>query len=368
MRSTEHFAHVPRLLEALARRVRVAAIVERGEPIAVPGVEPVIVLEHGHGRNARRFLDLARAAHAIRRRGFDTFFLRYSRIAALTLLATRPFAKHRILYWSSGQADMPNPDGAKRSLLDRANGWLNGFVLRRVDTVVTGPETMVDYMCKRWRVKPDRVALLYNDIDVTRFAPADDETRRRGRAERGWNNDDCVVLMVHRLAYRRGSRRLVPIVEQLVERGVDHVRMVVIGDGPDRDFIEKQAAESATARGRIELTGPVPNVELPDWYRAADVFLMPSYEEGFPRVLLEAMATGLPIATTAAGGARDVVGPEYPYTVDVADTDRLVDALTKLCNTSIEERVSLGQRLRQRAEDVFATERVADALAKLLQR
>jgi glycosyltransferase involved in cell wall biosynthesis len=365
--STQHYAHVPRLLESLTRRVRVAAIVERGETLRIAGVEPVIVLRHGARLGVRRSLEYIFAARRMREAGFDTFFLRYSRLAAITLIASRPFMRHRLIYWSSGQADML-ARSERLSMSRRCDMWLNKWVLQHVDRVATGPEHMLAYMSQRWDVPRSRITLLYNDIDVDRFSPPGDPEERRALRERfGFGDQDWVVLMVHRLAYRRGSRILVPIVEKLVRNeSMDHVRLVIIGDGPDVAILEHAAAASREASEHLVLKGAIPNAELPDWYRAADTFLMPSYEEGFPRVLLEAMASSLPIVTTTAGGSRDVVGDDYPFVADTGDVDALVGALARLHSMPSPERDALGARLRARVIERYSTDRVADMIARLL--
>jgi glycosyltransferase involved in cell wall biosynthesis len=261
---------------------------------------------------------------------------------------------------------MPSPEGGRIGLRMRCNLWLNGWVLRGVDRVVTGPEAMLGYMSRRWRIPAERVSLLYNDVDVDRFEPIDPEERALVRKRLGWKDNEWVLLMVHRLAYRRGSRILVPIVQHLATRHLDDIRLVVIGDGPDTSHVEHAVASSDEARDRVSLIGAVANFDLPDWYRAADAFLMPSYEEGFPRVLLEAMASSLPIVTTNAGGSADVVGPEYPFLVNVGDVDALVDAIARLRKLAPSVRDEIGHALRQRAVERYATDQVAGMLAELL--
>jgi glycosyltransferase involved in cell wall biosynthesis len=360
--SVQHFAHVPNLLRVLAEHGRVAALVERGEPLSIPGVDPVVVLSDRPSWHPLRALEYIRAARRLRAAGFDTYFIRYSRAATTILLLTRPFLKHRIFFWSSGQGDMRDPDGETIRLTLRFKLRWNRWINRSVDTFVTGPEAMVTYMQERWGLRPDHVALLYNDIDTARFAPADPEERESLRATR---REKFVILVVHRIAYRRGTRLLVPALEKLAASGADDVRLVIAGDGPDLERLRRDAAESACANS-IEILGAIANRDLPDLYRAADCFLMPSFEEGFPRVLLEAMATEVPVVTTNAGGSADVVGDGYRYVVPTGDVDAIVRALADLHDRSENERAEIGRALRDRVSERYATEPVAEMLARLL--
>lgn len=176
------------------------------------------------------------------------------------------------------------------------------------------------------------------------------------------------MLFVHRLSYRKGVRLLAPLlgaVRSAVESpaGGPRVRLVIAGDGPERPRLERESTSLALA-GRMQLLGAVPNCDLPELYAAADCLVMPSYEEGFPRVLLEAMAT--PVVTTDAGGSADVVGADYPYVAKVGDLDALVTHLRSLVSMPYADRCALGLRLRQRAASEFSPERVAAMLHALL--
>jgi glycosyltransferase involved in cell wall biosynthesis len=190
-------------------------------------------------------------------------------------------------------------------------------------------------------------------------------SRQALRSQYGWRDDEFVVLTVHWLAFRRGSRLLVPAFEKFVAGGVAGARFVIAGAGPDLERVRREAADSSLASS-IEVLGAIPNRELPDLYRAADCFLMPSYEEGFPRVLLEAMATELPLVTTTAGGSADVVGSDYPYIVPTGDVDVIAHALADVHALGGDARVDIGRALRLRVEQHFSTDRVADMFVRLL--
>jgi len=82
--------------------------------------------------------------------------------------------------------------------------------------------------------------------------------------------------------------------------------VVLVGDGPDRGELERQAG--ALAPGRVRFVGFVPHAEVPAWLAAADVLVLPSVYEELGSVLLEAMAAGLPVVATSVGGIPEVLG------------------------------------------------------------
>jgi glycosyltransferase involved in cell wall biosynthesis len=155
---------------------------------------------------------------------------------------------------------------------------------------------------------------------------------------------------------------VVPILDSVAAALRRPVRLVVVGDGPDRLHLERLACR----RPNLEILGSVPNSDLPRLYGAADCFLMPSYEEGFPRVLLEAMSSALPIVTTRAGGSSEVVGPGYPFVCDVGDVAGLARQVVEVECLPQHEYSALGSRLRDRARSEFSPQRVARMLEDIL--
>lgn len=356
----EHFAHVPAFLEALGARTDLVALVERGNPPpALPGVRLVCSVAGRH--RATRFVRYVWTIHRLSRSGYRTYFLRYSRFLLVALLVTSPLYRPRILLWRSGTADLLEP-GATRTLRGRLDEAVNHLLSRRVHRFVTGPETMLDVMRTRWRIPRRKMRLLYNDIDGDRFAPLPAADRLRARRDAGWREDEFVILFVHRLSFRRGTRLLAPLLGAVRDRLGRPVRLIVAGDGPDRPLLDRLAAGEPC----LQVLGAVPNRDLPRLYGAADCFLMPSYEEGFPRVLLEAMSTALPIVTTRAGGSADVVGPDYPYLYDTGDLEGLVAGTVDVAHLEPREREALGARLRRRARERFSPEIAARMLEEIL--
>lgn len=132
-------------------------------------------------------------------------------------------------------------------------------------------------------------------VDVQRFHPA--HRSEAWRASVGAQPDDALLLYVGRL----GREKRVDLLAELV-RGMDHVRLVIVGDGPARTELEQRM------RGLpVHFTGYLKGHDLAVAYASADVFVFPSDTETFGQVVQEAMASGLPVVGARSGGTLDLV-------------------------------------------------------------
>jgi glycosyltransferase involved in cell wall biosynthesis len=114
--------------------------------------------------------------------------------------------------------------------------------------------------------------------------------------------DGFHILYLGRLDLEKGLMELIEAVGELVRRGFTKVRFTIVGDGY-HDLMIKQRAKDLTLDNWIHFYGPETNVDkIKDIYKSADLFVMPTYHEGFPRTLYEAMIFGIPIITTFVGG------------------------------------------------------------------
>lgn len=154
-------------------------------------------------------------------------------------------------------------------------------------------------------LSPERVVVLNNTVDP-RFAPGD---RAAARAKFGLDAD-FAMLAVGRLDAREGYKghdRVIAALPRLTSPGGRKPVFLVAGDGDDRARLEAAAVSSGVA-DRVRFLGQVPAADLPDLYRAADLFVLPSTGEGFGIVYLEAMASGTPALGLADGGVPDALG------------------------------------------------------------
>jgi len=140
-----------------------------------------------------------------------------------------------------------------------------------------------------------------------------------------------VILTVGRFSAAeryKGHDRVIRVLPRLAAAGHD-VAYLVVGDGDDRARLECIARESGAAE-RVTFAGAVKETELPDYYRAADAFAMPSVGEGFGIVFLEAAATGLPVVAGNRDGSVDALREgALGRLVDPADEFALENALAE---------------------------------------
>lgn len=166
-------------------------------------------------------------------------------------------------------------------------------------------------------------------------------------------------LLIARLLKTKGIEEYVAAAQQLIGQGIS-ARFGIAGFfDPGPDAIEESAAHAWRAAG-IEYLGPLNDVRPA--LAAASVYVLPSYREGTPRTVLEAMAMGRPIVTTDVPGCRQTI--EHGVSgllVPARDSAALAAAMRQLAE-AMDLRAAMGQAARARAERLYAADSVAKAL------
>ena len=175
--------------------------------------------------------------------------------------------------------------------------------LEASDLVLTVSRDTCGRTLARARIAPEKVVVVNNTVGA-QFTPGDrDAARRRFGLDR-----EIVLLTVARLDGRdgyKGHDRIIPLLPRLLAIGVDAVYLIA-GEGPDQARLLALARRHAVTE-RVRFLGKIPVEALPDLYRAADVFALPSTGEGFGISFVEAMACGTPAIGLAVGGAPDAL-------------------------------------------------------------
>jgi phosphatidyl-myo-inositol dimannoside synthase len=212
--------------------------------------------------------------------------------------------------------------------------WAQQSGLKRAAVEAADLVTAVSRLTRRrllgWTdLDPHRVRVLPNTVrDV--FAPGAASPAYRQRL--GLHGGP-VLLTVGRLASTERSKGHEPIFAILptLRTRFPELLYVIAGDGDDRGRLEARAAELGFGPDAVRFLGYVPDEELPDLYRLADLFVMPSATEGFGIVYLEAAACGLRVLGGAADGSSDAIRDEsVGEAVDPGNTKALYDSVVRL--------------------------------------
>jgi glycosyltransferase involved in cell wall biosynthesis len=321
-----HYNHLYSFIDRLAEEFDLRLIIEQVEGTTrFRHVRDIVTVRPDRYRRLRLFGKIWRAY----RQGYHFFYCHYTFGSAIfASLLTRLFGG-RTWLWHCIMIDV---------LLKEHNMslWSTGGLIfiagsRVIQGIVTGSEFMRLYYHRVFRVPLKRIAVVPNYLNPKRFTPQEGD-RERFRPELGLPPAAPVVLFVHGLEKGKGGSCLVPIARQ-VAAAVPQVVFLVVGDGSEKSQIDSEITRFGLDRV-VRLVGRVANSEIHQYYRAADVFIMPSLYEEFSRTLLEAMASGLPfVASDGRGGTWSYTTPlQQRFIVPAGDNDvfarRLIHLLT----------------------------------------
>lgn len=213
-------------------------------------------------------------------------------------------------------------------------GLVERVALKRATRVHVLSEFSAGLLWQLYRIHGERVVRIPGGVDVERFRPPAD--RAALRQSLGLPAAGPVLLTVRNLEPRMGLDTLVEAVDAVRRRRPD-VRVLVGGAGSQRALLEAMIARLGLAE-HVRLLGFVPDTDLPDYYGAADAFLLPTRElEGFGLVTVEALACGTPVLGTPVGATPDILTALDPSLIFRAmtpeciaeDLGRFLDGLTR---------------------------------------
>ena len=211
--------------------------------------------------------------------------------------------------------------------------------------------------------------VIHNALDLRRFQAAPDPaTRTAARNALGVRDGQAVVLLVGTVCERKGQRDLAAALRELPESLVAGARFFVVGDEPSpySDALRRDI-DSLPTPSRVRVTLVSTSGEIERYYRAADVFLLTSRIESFPRVILEAMASDLPIITTPTFGVTEQVAEGrnalfYPP----GDSAQLARHLAALISDPA-RRTKMAVASREVFGSITTFDRMVDAYAELFR-
>ena len=292
-------------------------------------------------------------------RGYDIWHVHHAFYSAGVALTLAPLLGKRCLV-------KPVASGPYGDVARLRGIWMGRWVtrtLRRANAVVSlNSELTAELVAVG--IDFARIHVIGNGVNCRKFSPPTVEERRRARARLGIPPDGALVVFAGRLAEAKGIDFLLDAwrsIEQNV--GTEQWTLVVAGSGlPGNNYRER----GERALRRAMFVGKVPDVR--PLLHAADVLVVPSLSEGLSNIVLEAMATGVPVVGTAIGGLREQVEDRITgLLVAPRDPDALVEALTTLLREP-DLRVKMGKAARMRVQQRYGLDLIVDAYEDLYGR
>lgn len=289
-----------------------------------PGLDPMLVL---------------RLARWLRRRGTDLVHT-HNRMALIYGAPAARLARAAVVHTKHGN----NPKGGTRLVAGNLAG-------RAVHAFVAVSEETAAFARKRREMDERRLLVIPNGIELGRFHPAP-AGRERIRRELAIDAGAWVIGTVGRIAPEKNHALLVRAVAPLLGPGT---RLVIAGDGPLLPAVTALVGELGVAPF-VQLLGA--RRDVPDILNALDTFVLSSDTEGLPLVVLEAMATGLPVISTRVGGVPNVLDEaQTGLLVPPGDEQALRDRVARLRVNPAENR-AIGDRARTAAIERFSAARM----------
>jgi len=336
LNSAENFYHIINFLSELGKKVELYVIIEHSdESPNIDNVKEIFVINGPKKKTYfRRFYEIINIYFKLYKIGVRVFFSRASSTGVFPLVVANKllnFNQADVLFWSCGQDVVPlsfNP--SKKNLKRIITRLLSKFIFKQINYLTTGPESMVEYYHKHYNIPKEKIILLYNDISLDRFYPLSHEEKTIRKNELIGSNKQ-IMLFVHTFNYARGTDLLYKIALKL-KKIQANVLIVAIGRQGDYSLeLENQIKEYQLDDYLLNL-GTVANKDIVKYYQISDMFIMPSRGEGFPRVLIEAMACKCVPVSFDVGGVKDILHKDLvPETmINVLEEDLFVDRSIEL--------------------------------------
>jgi len=251
--------------------------------------------------------------------------------------------------------------GRSRNLKRRL---INFILFRNVNRLVPVANSVKeDVLRNNWFVTDEKLFVLENSIDYERFADVS-ISKKDAKQMLGMPADSLVFGTIGRLVPTKGLCYLIAAFSK-VKRQMPSVHLVLVGDGPCKAELQMQAAD-ALCGDSVHFLGHRANVE--QLLKGMDVFILASVAEGMPRVLLEAMAAGVPCVATQVGGIPEVInGEAVGFLVPPGDPEALAEMMLRVAKMPGEELAEVIEKARGRIRRFYSHDVVKKKLEDLYE-
>ncbi len=247
--------------------------------------------------------------------------------------------------------------------------WMEKKVLKKCEKIVVLSEFTQEKLCSTYKIPAQKISMIPGGVDLKRFQPAADRLEIRRRLS--IPQEKVILFSVRNLVQRMGLDNLIFAMKEVVKAAPD-VHLVLGGEGAIRNDL-KALAKSLEVEDFVQFAGFVPEEDLPDYYRMADLFVLPTRElEGFGLVTLEAMASGVPVLGTPVGGTKEIIAKfDSDYLFKDTDPDSMAALIIENYCKIKEDPESwkhISHQCRQFVENNYSWEKNVDCLEAVLMQ
>lgn len=261
------------------------------------------------------------------------------------------------------QDELSDREIASAKGLKKQTRLLRHRILKNTDFFIAISEE-IESNIKNRTGKNTKIVRIPNGVDTEKFVPASENEKAELRKTLDFSSDELILLYAGAINTRKGVDDLL----NALETYKSSVQLKVVLCGPILEDLKlEDRIQIINNKGTVfvDYRGQVSNVS--DYMKAADMFILPSYSEGLPNVLLEACASGLPAVATDIGGSRDIIKDgKNGYIVDTNRPDQIREKLTMLAENE-NDRIKMGNYSREFIEKTFALNKVSEAYMKLYE-
>lgn len=220
--------------------------------------------------------------------------------------------------------------------------------------VIVNAHAIKDFVIRQERLNPDKIEVIYNGIEIDKFSNDKDKAYYK-KEILGFQENVRIVTMIGTLSVKKSQTDFLKAAQKVLQIHNSNVKFLIVGAGPLEVYL-KQLTYNLGIADYVFFSGF--RDDISSILAATDIFVLPSLFEGLPNVILEAMASGLPVVATDVGGIPEVVeNGKSGILIKPKDYPGLADTILDLLEKE-DLRITMGRRGREIVEEKFNFERM----------
>jgi UDP-glucose:(heptosyl)LPS alpha-1,3-glucosyltransferase len=242
---------------------------------------------------------------------------------------------------------------------DRFLTFIENYNLKKSKKIIATSEGIKKEIMKFYNIPEEKIRVIPNGINVNFFTP-DKKLKQIIKKKYGYSDDEFILLFIGRNLRRKGLEYLIKSLPLIKKK---NFRLLVCGGVDD---YHKNLVQKLGQSRRVTFVGEVEKYKIKEHYLMSDIFVFPTFYEGFPFVMLEASASGLPIIATKANGTEDLIENEVNgLLLENRDPKKIADAINMLISNEklMDE---MGKKAREVAVKKYSWSIIAKQILEII--